>query len=282
MMSNIPFKTKQINNHIVEVPKLSNQTSPDKIYGYDFCREVYPFYCLIGKSRSGKSSALYTILKHKIDPLMRTNVVIFCSTIHRDPMWEKIQELLTKKNCHITINTHFIEGKTNILRDLLSMMDEDNGESSDEEEEDEQNPIMDRNGKIIRRDEIHTRRPRKPTKKSAKWCFVFDDLPQKSLRDEVLGFTMRSRHYKAMVILSTQWVNNIQPAVRKQITHAILFKSFNEDKLRTIYDDLDVEIDFELFKRIYHFATSQQYNFLQFDVHRDRWIKNFTTEILLN
>lgn len=264
------FKTKRINNAIVTPLKLSNQFTPDQIYGYDFCRQPYATWLLCAKSRQGKGTAMYQILSHTIDPLMKTNVVIFSSTVHRDPLWERIMELLENKRCNVTCHDHFlVTKKENILTELITVMD-------GEEEEPEPKPPQ----RVFGESSVRkSKREKKPTKISSKWIFIFDDLPMQDMRNDSLNFVMRNRHYKCKVILSVQYLNMLLPSVRKNLTNVVLFKSFSEEKLHSIYNDLDIEIPFEEFVNLYRFATRNAYNFLQYDVHGNRWILNFNEEI---
>ena len=262
------FNTKRINNAVVTPLKLSNQFTPDQIYGYDFCTQPYAAWLLCAKSRQGKGTAMYQILSHTIDPLMKTNVVIFSSTVSRDPLWERILELLEDKNCNITTHDHFIMGKANILTELIGQMD-----SAPEPE-----PEQPRRG-FGEREAKSRKREKRPTKVSSKWLFIFDDLPMKDMRNDSLNFVMRNRHYKCKVILSVQFLNMLLPSVRKNLTNVVLFKSFSVEKLHEIYADLDIEIPFGQFVELYTFATRKAYNFLQYDVHGNRWILNFNEEI---
>jgi hypothetical protein len=261
------FKTRRINDAVVTPLKLSNQFTPDQIYGYEFCTQPYATWLLCAKSRQGKGTAMYQILKHTVDPLMKTNVVIFSSTVNRDPLWERILELLEDKHCNVTCHDHFLIGKSNIMTELIEQMGE-------EEPEPMQRPPTEF-GRLPR----SMKREKRPTKISSKWLFIFDDIPGKDLRHDSLNFVMRNRHYKCKVIISAQFLNMLLPSVRKNLTNVVLFKSFSIEKLHTIYDDLDIEIPFEQFAELYTFATRKPYNFLQYDVHGNRWILNFNEEI---
>ena len=60
----------------------------------------------------------------------------------------------------------------------------------------------------------------------------------------------------------------------------MLFINFNEDKLRNIYEILDLSVPFETFIDIYNFATKDPYNFLYVDVRNEQFRKNFNEEII--
>ena len=274
------FKTQKINNAIVTPLQLKNQFRPDQIYGYEFCSQPYATWLLCAKSRQGKGTAMYHILNHTIDPLMKTNVVIFSSTIHRDPLWEKTISLLERKKCNVSCYSHFLtEGrkKDNILTELINTMDENDDKDDKQESDEEEDEVPFGSSKKIKE-----KKNKKPTKISSKWLFIFDDLPMQDMRNDCFNFVMRNRHYKCKVILSVQYLNMLLPSVRKNLTNVILFKSFSDEKLHSIYNDLDIEIPFDQFVDLYHFATEKQYSFLQYDVHNGVWIKNFNEKIIIS
>jgi hypothetical protein len=122
---------------------------------------------------------------------------------------------------------------------------------------------------------------KEPEKTSAKWIFIFDDIPNKDLRSNAMNFVQRSRHYKIRTFICTQHLSNLTPIVRKQITTCLLFRSFSRDKLQLIYEDLDIEIPFSVFEDIYKFATKEPYHFLTYDTQQQRFRRNFNTAILL-
>lgn len=267
------FQTRKVNEAVVTPLQLSNQYRPDQIYGYDFCRQVHATWLLVARSRSGKGHCIYQILKNTVDPLMKTNVVIFSSTVHRDPLWERILELLENKHCNVTCHSHFLLGKKqNILTELINEMGE--GEEPEVEPEKPQRGFGQSNAPKSKRD-------KKPTKVSSKWVFIFDDLPPSDMRDPSLAFCMRNRHFNCRVIMSVQHLSMLLPSVRKNVSNACIFGSMNHDKLETIHQDLDVGLEYPEFEQIYRFATAKKYGFLQYDVQGDRFLRNFNELIIV-
>lgn len=269
------FNTRKINNAIVIPLHLTNQYPPEKIYGYDFCHHPYATWLLIAKSHSGKGHSIYKICEETIDSRMGTNVVIFCPTASIDPLYEKLQDLLEKKNCTVTIHSSFNEGKENILNELLDMMENEPEEDIVIEEEEELVRVGSSYHMAIRTKKKKAKRPKKI---SSRHLFIFDDMGSE-LRNPCMSFVMKSRHYKIKTIISTQYIHNITPAIRKNVSNVLFFKSFSPEKLRTIYTDLDITVPYEEFERLYQFATSKKYNFLQYDARDNRFIKNFNEEI---
>jgi hypothetical protein len=52
-----------------------------------------------------------------------------------------------------------------------------------------------------------------------------------------LGLLKWNRHYKAKVIISSQWLHDLLPESRKQIDLFLIFKGFPAKKLAEIYKD---------------------------------------------
>ena len=89
-----------------------------------------------------------------------------------------------------------------------------------------------------------------------------------------------NRHNKCKVLLSSQYLTDLQPQAIKQLDFVFMFKSFNEEKLKSMYELLDISIPFDQFITIYKFSTAEPFNFLFVDVRRDLFRKNF--DILLD
>ncbi len=88
------------------------------------------------------------------------------------------------------------------------------------------------------------------------------------------------RHYKIRCFYLQQSLTDMDSPMRKQLDYALLFRNFNEDKLRNIYESLDLSIPFDNFVEIYNFATKDPYNFLYIDVRNEQFRKNFNEEII--
>jgi len=103
---------------------------------------------------------------------------------------------------------------------------------------------------------------RKVVKIYPEYIIVLDDLGSE-LRDKHLTQLMKTnRHYKALVILSTQYLNDLQPAAIRQLGYVLLFAKFSEDKLLELYKALYISMPFEKFQQIYLDATKDRYSFL--------------------
>ena len=109
------------------------------------------------------------------------------------------------------------------------------------------------------------RKERKPKRLAPEYVFIFDDLGS-DLRDKSITQLFKtSRHYKAKVIVSSQYIHDLSNSCIKNLDYTLIFKSFNREKLLVLFEALDLSIDFELFEQLYLDATEQPFNFLYVD-----------------
>lgn len=125
---------------------------------------------------------------------------------------------------------------------------------------------------------------RKTTKIVPDYIIVLDDLGSE-LRDKALTQLMKTnRHYKALVLISSQHLNDLKPDALRQLGYVMLFARFSGDKLIELYQKLDVQIPFDEFERLYRDATKKKYNFLFLDraAGADQFRKGFTEKYITN
>src|SRR5690606_33241545 len=119
---------KQINNQIVKaIPLPEIDTRPVK--GYDICQEIYANIFLCARKKSGKTSALFKILKECASK--KTIIVVFCSTCYKDKNWIQIRKYFENKGMDIRVFTSIYEDG----EDQLSNLVEDLKKEAKEEEE---------------------------------------------------------------------------------------------------------------------------------------------------
>ena len=248
-------------NDIDIVPVVVNTLKSDQILGYDYFPVLYSNIYICAKRKSGKSTLIYNILKNCVSK--KTNCVFFVSTIHRDDTYQKILEMLEKKGCNVMAHAHFLEGKDNILQGILSELD------AQLEQEQTTNEKKSSDHKIVGCNFDETRpeikRERKPKKLAPEYIFIFDDLGADLRHPSITQLVKVSRHYKAKIIFSSQYIHDLTNSCIKNIDVALLFKSFSEEKLLTLYTDLDISCSFELFRDMYLDATKDKF---QLFLHR--------------
>ena len=113
---------KQINNQYVKaIPIPDEDTRPIK--GYDICEEVYANIFLCARKKSGKTSALFKIMKEC--SARKTVLVIFCSTVYKDKNWIQIRKYFEKKGMDIRVYTSIYEDGEDQLSNLIEDLKQD-------------------------------------------------------------------------------------------------------------------------------------------------------------
>jgi len=291
------MKTSKINNVRIK-PIITSEQPIDKIGGYKLFPEPYCNVAIIAKKKSGKTSVLYNCLEKCANK--NTHVWLFSSTIHRDSTYKAILEMLERKKCQVSTFTHFLEEGGNILEEIINELKSANGDSGEpiENEVVEGGGVYDRlqttqkckvkfggeksEEDLAKEEERKYIKEEKKKKKKTLYpehIFCFDDLGS-DMRNKALSQLLKTnRHFKSKVFMLGHTLTDLEPSSRKQLDYALIFKSFSEDKLKDLYRDLDLSLDFENFIKAYHYATTQPYCFLYISTKTDELRKNFNEKI---
>jgi hypothetical protein len=109
--------------------------------------------------------------------------------------------------------------------------------------------------------------------------FVFDDLGSDLRNPSISQLVKTNRHEKCKVILSTQYITDLQPQALKQIDFCMLFKAFGEDKLQKMHELFDLSVPWKSFLALYHYATESPFSFLFIDVRSEKFRMNFNVAL---
>jgi hypothetical protein len=225
---------------------------------------------LCARKKSGKSSLINTITQKCIDK--RTVVWVFCSTYEIDPTWKEIIKNLEERNICVNTFDSIFEGKTNQLDLILNEINK-----GEEEVEAEPKKKMLINCEVP---EEKKKKEYKPKKISCENLFIFDDMPAVQLRNPSLAKLLKvHRHSKSSVILSSQYLNDLQPQSILQLDYFIAFKSLSQDKMEQIHKLLDLSIEFEKFWEIYKRCTEEPYSFMYLSVRDEVFRCKFNKQI---
>jgi hypothetical protein len=115
----------------------------------------------------------------------------------------------------------------------------------------------------------------KPKKLAPENIFVFDDISNELKNPALLALCKKSRHFKASVYISSQFIHDLLPQTLKQLSYFICFRSMTREKLEHIYKMLDLSVDLEKFYDLYDYATKDPYCFLYVDMKNQTYRKNF-------
>ena len=290
------LKTTKINN-IKVLPVITNKREPDKIGGYNFFPEPYCNIAILGKKHSGKSSTLFNILKACANK--NTHIWLFASTIHRDDTYKEIIKMLEDKKCQVSTFIHFVDEGGNILDEIIEELKNPDGQNDKMEidnladafpmgvgKSSKMKPNF--GGKILTEEEKEAKAEKEKEKEEKKLkkkkiypehIFCMDDLGS-DMRSKSIDILLKTnRHFKSKVILLGHTLTDLNPGSRKQLDYTLIFKCFSEEKLKTLYTDLDLSMDFEDFKKAYEYATKDPYNFLYISTKSDELRKNFNEKI---
>jgi hypothetical protein len=190
--------------------------------------------------------------------------------------------MLEKKKVNVMTYDHFLNGKENILTGIIEELNYDL-EAKEQERIKLDEEKLDPKPKMVLfpEEKLIERKPRKPKKLSPEYIFIFDDLGNDLRHQSITQLFKTSRHYKAKVIVSSQYIHDLSNSCIKNLDYTLIFKSFNREKLLVLFEALDLSIDFELFEQLYLDATAEPFNFLYVDSRENTYRKNFNKEYLL-
>lgn len=261
------LETKKINDEKVE-PVEIKKINPKEILGYNLFSEPYSNIFCCARKKSGKSTTIFHILKKSVNK--DTNVVVFCSTYTKDPTWIEIQKYLEEKDIPNEFHTSiFDDSKKNILDELIEYMTIEESDSESSEEEEIQLVNFNSRKKY--------KKKKKKTKLVPKYFIIFDDLSTELRNKTIPKLLKKNRHYKCKILLSSQYLNDMDPQSIRQLDYTLVFKGLPQNKLEELYSKLDLNIGYDLFLKLYHDATKENYNFLYIG-NDGTYRKNFNNE----
>lgn len=289
---------RQINREIVRaIPIPDEDRRPIK--GFEICEEVYANIFNCAKKKSGKTSAIFKIMKKCC--VKSTIIYVFCSTVYKDVNWIEIRKYFTKKGYDIKVFTSIYENGENQLLKLLSELNKQ-AKANEEKQEDDDEPEeeIDKCAQIIQQltyeynvsigrikpkpeeEEEDETKPRKSKFRAPEYMIIFDDLSGELKEPSLIELLKKNRHYKTKIIISSQYLNDLKPESRKQIDLMMIFKGFPEEKLLEIYKDTDSSIPFKTFCQLYKQATEQKHSFLYIDTRSDSFRCCFNKQFILD
>ena len=256
------FAIKQINNEVVRAVPLLTEKDTRPIKGAQLFPEMNANIFLCAKKKSGKTSTIFKILQKCCGP--STKIFVFCATLYKDKSWLAIQQWAEKKKIVFIWHTSLkddsgvdkLEELVNVLQAKVDTEDEapPNMLDSSSDEDDE---------------------PARPKYQTPEYIFILDDLSTE-LKSPTVGRLLKvNRHFLAKTLISSQWLNDLQPGSRKQMDYFILFRGHMPKELEEIYKDANLAITLEQFISVYKFATEQPFSFLYIDTTLGQFRRNF-------
>jgi len=245
------FRTKTINNEKVHDIKREKAIDTRPIRGSNLFPELYCniYYC--ARKKVGKTLAIFMTLKRCAGP--KTRIVVFCATLHKDDTWREIEKWAESKGLPFLGYTSLEDDDgSDRLKVLVKEL-----ENAEEVEEKAPN-FLDSESES---DEEEV----KEKYQSLEYIFVLDDLSDELHTRSLTGFLKKHRHFKAKIIVSSQYLNDLLPAARKQLDYWILFQGHSREKIDDIYKSANLSIPQDEFYEMYKFATEKPFSFLYVD-----------------
>ena len=118
---------------------------------------------------------------------------------------------------------------------------------------------------ILDSDDEDEEKPRKEKLRSPEHIIILDDLSTELKNKSITALLKKNRHFKAKIIISSQYLNDLLPESRKQLDYFILFRGHPKKKVEEIHRDCDASIPLDEFYDMYKFATEEPYSFLYVD-----------------
>lgn len=249
------FTRKKVNDYAISVPKIEESDKEWK--GMDCLDIQYFVMAILGKRRSGKSTLIYSILKYFATT--KTVVIFFCPTFAKDPTYKSIRMFLQKKGITYTdFQSIENEGVNNVS--LLMKTFEEKTEDTDEEKliEDEEKKTDKQNKKSGCKFKESPTKENKKKVKQPEFIIIFDDISQEIKNKAVNTLCKNSRHYKAKVILASQSITDIHPHTYAQLDYCAVFKNFNNEQIKQIYERIQPDISIEEFQTLYTAITNEK------------------------
>jgi hypothetical protein len=266
----VAIPKKVINNIRVRPVQLGNGAKK-QARGYDLFSEPYANIFICARKKSGKTVLINKILKECSSK--KTHIIIVCPTVAKDRTYEKIIE--------------YFENKGNVIDTFHDLKDSESGDViadalASPTEEDKMEVEQPEVKKVIFTDDESgieivkkKRKPKADPYITPETIFVFDDLGS-DLRSRAISQLMKTnRHYKCKVILSSQYVNDLEPQSIKQLDYFLSFRGHSQDKMALIHKHLDIAIPFDQFYELYKDATSSPFSFFYYANVDGEMRKNF-------
>lgn len=249
-------------------------------------------HIFIGKKGSGKSTLMLNLLSRKTSPYYRwfDNIFIVSPTCSKDPKFDKLVKELDGEGKVYNELTDDVASEIMMRLDEFNKEFYENQQSSDSEEELDENQLD-----VEYRRKLNQPGGRQgkagPKKKKEKKILrdpnnllILDDclanLPASSARSKINELFISSRHYKVSIWVSLQKFNKMNTTLRNQVDLLTIFPTDNASEFRTISDDWNIDKD--LLKKLYDFATDEKNSFLHISLfgNKKNYFKKFDKIII--
>jgi hypothetical protein len=280
----------------IQPVKIKKNTKKCPIFGserYSIC-----FFC--AKRNSGKTTALNTAIKAIVnaDPNDIKCVILFAGQVRKDPTYLDLLEFLNKKGVpYLPMDSMYSRGETDKKADRINELDdlikhlkkaggvdkfkELNPFNSDSEDEDDIGIELD--PRLQKQEEEDEKED------EGRYIVIIDDLSAELKNNPAVTTLLKqNRHMRTSVFICSQDKTDLPPGAINQLTHACIFSKIpsvrKDSRLFQLWNDLDLELDYAIFKELYLKITTPDdvgrcFDFLFIDAVNGKYYKNFDTEL---
>ena len=247
------LKTEKVNDYKIE-PKVKSKIDK-RPYSYsNVFNHPFPNIYLCAKKNSGKSVLISNLIDILADK-KNTEVIIFSSTIKNDQLFIEYVKKRNKDGYNIKVSKNPDDLHTHT--DLVEKFLDDPKRSKVYYDYPRQFPLA---------------------------IYIMDDFRISLREDKYLNdIASRNRHYKSVIIYSSQRYRDVSTIVRINLNVLVLFAGMNEVNIKTCYEECinDMKLSYEDFKLLYDDATREKYGFLYIDVDLQEFRKNLSNKYVL-
>lgn len=235
-------------NNIDILPINLNKRNKRDVLASEYFSEPFCNIFILAKKNSGKTTLIFNLLQHLLKKGLGQKVFFFVGTIDKDIIYEKIRDLLSYNRIEYKAFDSIInDEKVNVLDYVLENIEEVEKENWEYPEN----------------------------------IFVFDDVSYDLQNKSISRLLKANRHYKAKVILSSQYITDITPASRLQLDYCLAFKNLSMSNLHNLFNSLNIWTSFKNFLNYYNTATSfDEHSFLYIDCAKQEFRVNFKYKII--
>lgn len=230
---------------------------------------------IVGSKNSGKSYAFTSLLKmFEENPIydefgneLPQRIILFSPTaLNESNAVFKNLKNLKQEDIHLEYDDDILE---EILAEIKQQVDEVNEYNKYvkvlEKYNKTRQPLTDEEYRLLY---LHNFMPSEPKIHTITY-FIFDDLIsdnkvfKNSRSSGLVKFLLKHRHLYSNIIITTQYINSIQPVIKNNIDLFCLFKYSNlKDIINKFYPNVSGVMTEEVFQEMYLHATSERFGFL--------------------
>ncbi len=286
------FEKTKINTLQVKAAPKWGGDDPRPPRGQDLFNTTFFSAFFAAKKKSGKTSNIFFTLSRIIS--RSTTLIVFCSTVHKDPTWIYMIKFFKAKGIAVETHTSLKENGVDLLAELVRDLEVEfpaDQESEDEELDPKEqlkqqglglvqailkfnSPPQEGTGK--------DGKPKKTKYRERKYIVVLDDLSTELKSKSLVSLLKNHRHFEMAVLISSQYYLDILPESRIQLDYFLIYKGQTEEKLQAIYKDADLDIEYDVFQKLYKDATEEPYSFLYVDARNCEFRKNYNEKYNLS